>query len=81
MPLMLNLTTDYGDVDLTFQPAGPREDFAAWDEDAVEVLIGPLLRVRVASLPAVIDSKRAAGRPKDVAALPYLESLADELEG
>lgn len=80
MPLMLNLTTDHGDVDLTFQPAGPREDFAAWDEDAVEVLIAPLLRVRVASLPAVIDSKRAAGRPKDLAALPYLESLADELE-
>lgn len=78
---MLNLTTDYGDVDLTFQPAGPREDFDAWDEDAVEVLIGPLLRVRVASLPAVIDSKRAAaGRPKDLAALPYLESLADELD-
>ena len=80
MPFMLNLTTDPGDVDLAFQPAGPRQDFAAWDEDAVEVLIGPDLRVRMASLPAVIDSKRAAGRPKDLAALPYLESLADERE-
>ena len=44
------------------------------------MVIAPLLCVRVASLPAVIDSKRAAGRPKDLAALPYLESLADELE-
>lgn len=81
MPLMLNLTTDHGDVDLTFQPAGPRQDFEAWNADAVEVSIGPLLSVRVASLDAVIDSKRAAGRPKDLAALPYLESLADELGG
>lgn len=33
----------------------------------------------VASLDDIIDSKRAAKRPKDQMALPYLESLRDEL--
>jgi hypothetical protein len=33
----------------------------------------------VASLDDVIDSKQAANRAKDQAALPYLESLRDEL--
>jgi hypothetical protein len=33
----------------------------------------------VASLDDVIDSKRAANRPKDQMALPYLESLRDEI--
>jgi len=35
--------------------------------------------VVVASLDDVIDSKQAANRPKDLRALPYLESLRDEL--
>jgi hypothetical protein len=35
--------------------------------------------VLVASLDDIIDSKRAANRPKDQMALPYLESLRDEL--
>ena len=38
------------------------------------------LVVRVAALKSVIDSKRAAGRPKDTAALPYLESLQAETD-
>ena len=33
----------------------------------------------VAALDDVIDSKRAANRSKDQMALPYLESLRDEL--
>jgi hypothetical protein len=35
--------------------------------------------VRVASLDDIIASKRAANRPKDIAALPFLEALADEI--
>jgi len=35
--------------------------------------------VLVASLDDVIDSKQTANRAKDLAALPYLESLRDEL--
>lgn len=80
MPLMLNLTTEYGDLDLTFEPAGPREGFSDWDRDADDVEIAPGLVVRIATLDAVIDSKRAANRPKDERALPYLESLRDEAQ-
>lgn len=80
MPFMLNLTTDHGDLDLTFEPAGPRSSYGEWNHDAIDVPIADGLVVRVASLGAVIDSKRAAGRPKDERALPYLESLQEELD-
>lgn len=79
MPFMVNLTTRHGDLDLTFEPAGPRRGFEDWDADASEVEIADGLRIRVASLDAVIESKRAAGRQKDERALPHLESLRDEL--
>ncbi len=69
------------DVDVTFTPAGPRLDYADWHERAGEVEIADGLTVRVASLDDVISSKRAAGRDKDLHALPYLESLRDELKG
>lgn len=80
MPLMLNLVTDYGDMDLTFEPSGPRVGYSAWNEDASDMTIGKGIVIRVASLEAVIDSKRAADRPKDHRALPYLESLQDEIQ-
>ena len=35
--------------------------------------------VRIAALDDIIDSKRAAARAKDEHALPYLESLRDEV--
>jgi hypothetical protein len=79
MPLMVNLTTRYGDLDVAFDPAGPRRGFNDWSADASEVEIADGLSIRVASLDAVIDSKRAAGRPKDERALPHLESLRDEV--
>ena len=79
MPLMVNLTTAHGDLDIAFEPTGPRRGFAEWDADATDVVIADGLSIRVASLDAVIDSKRAAGRLKDERALPYLESLRDEL--
>lgn len=80
MPLMLNLVTDFGDIDLTFEPSGPRIGYAAWNEEASDMTIGDGIVIRVASLQAVIDSKIAADRPKDHRALPYLESLRDEIE-
>jgi hypothetical protein len=79
MPFMLNLATDHGDVDLTFSPAGPRAGFEEWNVDAIDVEISAGLVVRIGALDDIIDSKRAAGRPKDQLALPYLESLRDEL--
>jgi hypothetical protein len=79
MPIMLNLVTDLGDVDLTFSPSGGLGGFDEWSAQAIVVEIADGLSVRIASLDDIIDSKRAANRPKDQMALPYLESLRDEL--
>jgi len=79
MPFIMNLVTDFGDVDLTFAPAGRLDGFDGWNEGALEVEIGPGLVVRIGGLDDIIDSKRAAARPKDQHALPYLESLRDEI--
>jgi len=79
MPVMLNLVTDLGDVDLTFTPSGGLGGFDEWSAHALSVEIAEGLSVRIASLDDIIDSKRAANRPKDQMALPYLESLRDQL--
>ncbi len=79
MPLMLNLVTDFGEMDLTFLPAGRAGGFDGWRSAATEEEVSDGLIVVVASLDDIIDSKRAANRPKDQMALPYLESLRDEL--
>jgi hypothetical protein len=65
-----NLTTDYGDLDLTMMPAGTTgyDDVA---RDAVRVVIMGV-EVPIASLADVIRSKEAADRPKDRLALPDL---------
>lgn len=81
MPVMLNLVTDLGDVDLTFSPSGGLGGFDGWSAQAILVEIADGLSVRIASLDDIIDSKRAANRPKDQMALPYLESFRDELRG
>lgn len=79
VPHMLNLVTDFGDLDLTFTPAGRAGDYAGWKLNATSELIDEELVVSVASLDHIIDSKQAANRAKDHLALPYLESLRDEL--
>jgi hypothetical protein len=79
MPVMLNLVTDHGEMDLTFVPAGPAGGFEGWRRRATEEEVSDGLMVAVASLDDIIESKRAADRPKDRMALPYLESLRDEL--
>ena len=76
---MLNLTSDLGDLDIAFRPAGPLEDYDAWRTGAMEMSIAEGVVVLVASLDDIIASKRAANRPKDIAALPLLESLRDQL--
>jgi hypothetical protein len=79
LPHMLNLVTDFGEMDLTFSPAGSTGDFEGWKKGATLEVIEDGLTVLVASLDDIIDSKRAANRPKDQMALPYLESLRDEI--
>ena len=81
MPVMLNLVTDLGILDLTFRPAGPLDGFTEWSEHASSEEIAHRLVVRVASLDDIIESKRSANRPKDLRAIPYLESLRDIREG
>jgi len=79
MPFMLNLVTDFGEMDLTFTPAGRAGGYDGWRAGATLETISDGLMVLVASLDDVIDSKQTANRAKDQAALPYLESLRDEL--
>ena len=79
MPLMLNLVTDFGEMDLTFAPSGGLGGYDEWAVHAIVVDIADGLAVHIAALDDIIASKVAANRPKDLRALPYLESLRDQL--
>jgi hypothetical protein len=72
-----NLTCPAGDFDLSFVPSGTSgfDDLAG---GATRIHIGGH-DVAVASLDDVIRSKTAAGRPKDIVALPRLIEAADRL--
>ena len=74
-----NLTTNAGDLDISFQPSGT-EGYADLMGGAVIVDVGGN-QVAVAALSDVIRSKRAAGRPKDAATLPALRAWLDTLAG
>ena len=70
---ILNLTTKFGDLDVTFTPAGTR-GFEDLVRNAVRLTVQgtPVL---VAALADVIRSKEAANRDKDRIALPTLRKL------
>jgi predicted nucleotidyltransferase len=75
---MWNLTTDVGDLDITFVPSGTRGfDDLVRDAARIEINDHTLL---VASLADVIRSKEAAGREKDRLALPLLRRLLSEVD-
>jgi hypothetical protein len=68
-----NLTTDAGDVDVSFKPSGT-SGYRDLRRDAAQVhLYG--VTVRIASLSDVIRSKQAANRPKDQRTLPTLREI------
>lgn len=71
---VVNLTTRHGDMDVTLRPDGTEgyEDLARRRRIA-RTLNG--YRMPVASLEDVIRSKEAAGRIKDLSALPRLRAL------
>ncbi len=73
-----NLTTRYGDLDLTFIPSGT----AGYDDVSRDAVVYEVagVAVRVASLADVIRSKQAANRPKDYVTLPTLRRLLDRLD-
>ncbi len=73
-----NLVTDAGDLDILFVPPGT-QGFSDLRRDAVTIeILGS--STSVASLADIIRSKEAAGRPKDVAAIPLLRRVLDEIE-
>lgn len=77
---MLTLLTTHGPVDLCFAPAGFADGYDALASGRAVVVVSGV-SVPVASLADVVASKRAAGRPKDIVALPALEArLRDRAE-
>lgn len=76
--LNFTLTTDLGDLDLLGEVTGIG-DYAAAKEASMPVeLFGR--NFDVLTLEALIVSKRAAGRPKDLLVLPELEALREAME-
>jgi hypothetical protein len=75
---LLNLTTRFGDLDLSFEPSGTAgyEDLSP---RAVVYDLGEDLFVRVAALEDIIRSKEAANREKDRLALPTLRLLLERI--
>ncbi|MBV9101259.1 MAG: hypothetical protein JOZ46_06180 [Candidatus Dormibacteraeota bacterium] len=66
-----NLTCPDGEFDISFGPAAFPEGFASLLSHAHRVRVGEV-EILVADLDDVIRSKEAAGRPKDIQALPAL---------
>jgi hypothetical protein len=73
---MLNMVTDFGNFDLSFEPAGFK--YAELASHAGTTALGGA-SVTLAALDDVIESKRLADRIKDRAALPHLYALRDEI--
>lgn len=67
--------SDFGDIDLLGELSGVGQ-FSALARDAVSIDLDGV-KIRAASLDALIRSKRAAGRAKDLNILPELEALKE----
>ena len=74
-----NLTTPYGDLDLTVMPSGT-QGYDDLHRDAITTEVLGVV-VEIASLADVIRSKAAADRPKDHLTLPTLRRLLEEQGG
>jgi hypothetical protein len=75
---MVNLTTRFGDLDLSFEPSGTTgyEDLR---QRAVHIKFQDGLSTEIASLEDIIRSKEAANREKDRLALPTLRLLLQQI--
>jgi hypothetical protein len=71
-----NLTTQAGDLDISFTPDGTT-GYSDLERDAESAALYGAV-VRVASLADVIRSKQAANRPKDQRVLPTLRRILSE---
>jgi hypothetical protein len=72
---LFTLQTDIGEIDLLAEVAG----LGTFDEVKTQSVIVEAFgrRISTLNLPGLIRAKRAAGREKDLAALPELESLLE----
>ncbi len=73
------LTTTYGDLDCL----GTIDEGRGYEELlplTLEMTLSGGRAVRVLGLPALIESKERAGRPKDLAVLPVLRATLDEMK-
>lgn len=77
---LLNLTTRFGDLDLSFEPSGTG-GYDQLSPRAVRYDLGDGLLVLVAALEDIIRSKEAANREKDRQALPTLRLLLQKSRG
>ncbi len=76
--LNFTLTTDLGDIDLLGEIAGIGDYVAVSNVTMPVELFGRSFQVL--TLDALIASKKAAGRPKDMLVLPELEALREAIE-
>ncbi len=72
------LTTTHGDLDC-LGAIGEGLGYEELIDHTVAMTLPGGLVVRVLSLPALIETKERAGRPKDLAALPLLRATLDEV--
>jgi hypothetical protein len=75
---VLTLLTDLGEIDLLAEVAG----LGGWDEVKTRSVEMETFdrTISILDLPSLIQAKRAAGREKDLAVLPELESLLEASE-
>lgn len=75
---MVNLTTQFGDIDLSFEPSGTHgyEDLS---RRAVRIELNDGVSAHIAALADIIHSKEAANREKDRLALPTLRLLLQKI--
>jgi hypothetical protein len=74
----VNMTTDAGDLDVAFSPAG-FDGFADLATGALKIEAADKVEILLASLEDVIRSKEAADREKDREALPRLKRLLERI--
>lgn len=75
------LRTEHGDLDIVTNPAGIEHGYESLRKNAIVLPFMRSVEAPIAALDDLIQSKRAANRPKDRAALPAIERLRDRLGG